>query len=328
MVSGLKNLGNTCFMNSALQCLSHTYELTDLVSKKDVQVKNIDLFVLKEWKDLNALMHSKNCIISPNRFLHSIHESAKQKKNILFTGYAQNDVSEFIMFLFDCFHEATKRDVEMNIKGTNDNNTDEIASLCYTYFKKHFSNQYSDIVSLFYGIHVSHITDTNRVCIQKTPETFFMLHLPIPNKTGTTLMECFQLYTTPNILDGNNQYLHDGKKIDAHQQILFFSLPQILIIDIKRFTNQNKKNETLVSFPHTLDLSSFIVGYKPESFVYELFGICNHMGSVRGGHYTACAKVKDGTWYHFNDMVVQKIENINTLQTNKAYCFFYRKIKK
>ena len=57
---------------------------------------------------------------------------------------------------------------------------------------------------------------------------------------------------------------------------------------------------------------------------YNLFGICNHMGGVQGGHYTAFVKNANNNWYHFNDTNVSKINEKN-LKSQFAYCFFYRK---
>ena len=108
-LTGLSNLGNTCFMNASLQCLSHTEELTQLIERNNRYHK--DGTLLKEYYELHKLMWQKDCIVSPKRFLSCVQETAKKTNMSLFTGYAQNDLPEFIMFLFNSIHESLKREV-------------------------------------------------------------------------------------------------------------------------------------------------------------------------------------------------------------------------
>lgn len=95
---------------------------------------------------------------------------------------------------------------------------------------------------------------------------------------------------------------------------------------MKRFNNRNQKNQILIDFPiENLNLSKYVIGYKKEDYVYDLYGICNHGGSVFGGHYTSYVKNANDKWYHFNDTSVTEVGLINSLISTKAYCLFYRK---
>ena len=68
-----------------------------------------------------------------------------------------------------------------------------------------------------------------------------------------------------------------------------------------------------------LDLSKYVLGYKKDSYVYDLYGICNHNGGTFGGHYTAFVKNANGKWYHFNDTNVTEVRNNADLITPRAY---------
>lgn len=336
-LTGLANLGNTCFMNSTIQCLSHTYEFNNfLESKKYMKYKkdNVESNILVEWDKLRELMWSENCTISPGGFLSNVHKLAKAKDKYIFTGFAQNDLPEFLLFLLDCFHEGIKRPVIMNIKGQAEdgNYKDKLAIKCYTMKRENFKNEYSEIIKLFHGIYVSQIfdidVDDNVEPISVTPETFSMINLPLDTKKKRcSIHDCFDIYTTKERMDGDNQWENPKtkKKQDIDKNIKFFSLPEILIVDFKRFNAQSKKNNMLVDFPiNDLDLSKYVIGYDKDSYKYDLYGICNHSGSTLGGHYTAYVKNANGKWYHFNDTRVEKIKE-SSIVTNKAYCLFYRK---
>jgi ubiquitin C-terminal hydrolase len=152
--------------------------------------------------------------------------------------------------------------------------------------------------------------------------------LPIPeNNKNPSLYDCFDLYVKEEILDGDNAWYNENTKTyeNVTRQILFWSFPNILVIDLKRFFSNNNKNQKLVTIPiDDLDLSKYVIGYKKENYVYDLYGICNHSGSVHGGHYTAYIKNANNKWYSFNDTNVSEI-NSNMLISTKAYCLFYRK---
>ena len=78
-LSGLANLGNTCFINSCMQVLSHTYELNSFLEVETYKRKlknQYESALLLEWDELRKLLWSQNCIFSPNKFLKTIHKIA------------------------------------------------------------------------------------------------------------------------------------------------------------------------------------------------------------------------------------------------------------
>ena len=332
-LSGLSNLGNTCFVNSCMQVLSHTYELNEFLNaehfKKKLKNKH-DSALLLEWDNLRQLLWSNNCIVSPGKFIKTIQKLAQIKDMELFTGYSQNDLPEFLLFVIDCFHNSLSREIKMTISGAVENETDTIAVKCFEMVKNMYSKEYSEVWNLFYAVHVSEISKLETgERIKITPEPYFMIDLPIPeNNKNPTLIDCFEHYVEGETLEGENAWFNDETKerINIKKRIQFWSFPNILTIDFKRFNSRNQKNQILISFPlDNLDLSKYVIGYKKQSYIYELYGVCNHSGGVQGGHYTAYVKNANGKWYHFNDTSVAEIGLIDSIISPKAYCLFYRK---
>jgi ubiquitin C-terminal hydrolase len=329
-LTGLANLGNTCFMNTTLQCLSHSYLFSSFLESgkhKNKIKKKPESLIIMEWDKLREMMWSENCIISPGGFFTAVQKVSKIKDKSLFTGFAQNDLPEFLTFIIDCFHNSIMREVNMNIRGDILTNKDKIAKQCYTMMKNMYKKEYSEVLDIFYGIHVSCVLGENKETLGSNPEPFLMLDLQIPSINNVNLLDCLDAYTCEEILEESNQYVNDdGKKVVA-KQIQFFKLPNILIVTLKRFSNSINKNQCLVDFPvDNMDLSKFVIGYDKDSYKYDLYGICNHRGGVMGGHYYAYVKNKNDIWYEFNDTTVTKI-NSDKIKTPNAYCFFYRKKK-
>ena len=249
----------------------------------------------------------------------------------IFTGFAQNDLPEFLLFMIDCFHVAVQREVVMKISGDIENEKDKLASQCFNMIQQMYAKEYSEIWNIFYAVHVSQIiSHKTGKCLSSTPEPYFMLNLSIPqNNKSPSLIDCLNLYVAGETMEGENAWFNEatGEKEAVDTQIKFWSFPTILAIDLKRFNNRSMKNQILVTFPlENLDLSEYVVGYNKNSYVYDLYGITNHSGNSLGGHYTSFVRVsKSNKWSHFNDTEVKEVTDLTNLVTPKAYCFFYRK---
>jgi ubiquitin carboxyl-terminal hydrolase 8 len=334
-LTGLTNLGNTCFMNTALQCLVHSNTLKDFLNSKKYETrlnKKIESLILLEFDKLRELMWSEDCIISPGGFLSSVQKVAKIKDRTIFTGFAQNDLTEFLVFIIDCFHMSIAREVDMEITGNVKTDDDKLAKSCYGMLKTMYGKEYSEFLDMFYGVHVSEISSLDKKSLALRPEPFLLLDIELADKNSDgeiTLEDCIKSYTKSELLNDDNSYeTDDGNKIEAYKKLSFWKLPDILVIAIKRFSNGIRKDESLVKFPiDDLDMSSHIIGYNKNNYNYELFGICNHIGGIMGGHYYAYIKNENNKWYNFNDSDISEINDISTLTTPSAYCFFYRKKK-
>ena len=159
--TGLANLGNTCFMNSALQCLINTQELNNFLDTGKYKLKlskKPEALILCEWDNLRKLMWSEDCTISPGGFVGSIQKVARIKNRIIFTGFSQNDLTEFLNFLTECFHTAISREVKMNITGNILNETDKMAKECYEMMKTMYKKEYSEFLNMFFEKSVHGVT--------------------------------------------------------------------------------------------------------------------------------------------------------------------------
>lgn len=341
---GLTNLGNTCFLNSCVQLLNYTDELANIPSDASTENVRDDHAVFQEWRELRNLMldargRMTNPVATPGKFVKKIHDVAKIKGRDLFTGWAQNDLPEFLLFMIECMHNSRKRAVKTNIKGSTQSDTDSLALDCYKMLKDNYARgDYSEISDVFYGVYVSRLfTPDGSVLHSNKPESYCILDLPIPTPIATakssrqvTLIDCFDAFVGDELLTG---WMNEktNQKEPVRKNIAFWSFPKILIITLKRYSPDGRnKNGALVDFPlDNLDLSKYVVGYKANSYKYKLFGVANHMGGIMGGHYTAFGKTErtgtdENKWYCFNDAEVTEIDP-RMVVSPYSYCLFYRK---
>uniref|UniRef100_A0A8C6LYI5 ubiquitinyl hydrolase 1 n=1 Tax=Nothobranchius furzeri TaxID=105023 RepID=A0A8C6LYI5_NOTFU len=157
-----------------------------------------------------------------------------------------------------------------------------------------------------------------------------------------TLEQCLNLFTKPEVLAPEEAWYCPKcqQHREASKQLLLWRLPNVLIIQLKRFSFRSfiwrDKINDMVDFPvRNLGLSKFCIGQKDEMQqppVYDLYAVINHYGGMIGGHYTAYARLpsdknsqrSDVGWRLFDDSTVTMVDESQVV-TRYAYVLFYRR---
>ncbi|XP_037250432.1 ubiquitin carboxyl-terminal hydrolase 8 isoform X2 [Falco biarmicus] len=331
-LTGLRNLGNTCYMNSILQCLCNAPHLADYFNRNlyqdDINRSNFlghKGEVAEEFGVImKALWTGQYKYISPKDFKITIG-----KINDQFAGYSQQDSQELLLFLMDGLHEdLNKADNRKRYKEENNDHLDDFKAAELAWHKHKQLNE-SIIVALFQGQFKSTVQCLTCHKKSRTFEAFMYLSLPLASTSKCTLQECLRLFSKEEKLTDNNRFYcsHCKTRRDSLKKIEIWKLPPVLLVHLKRFSYDGRwkqKLQTSVDFPlETLDLSQYVIGPKNNLKRYNLFSVSNHYGGLDGGHYTAyCKNASKQRWFKFDDHEVSEI-SASSVKSSAAYILFY-----
>lgn len=331
-LTGLRNLGNTCYMNSILQCLCNAPHLADYFNRNCYQddINRSNLLghkgeVAEEFGIImKALWTGQYRYISPKDFKVTIG-----KINDQFAGYSQQDSQELLLFLMDGLHEdLNKADNRKRHKEDNNDHLDDFKAAEHAW-QKHKQLNESIIVALFQGQFKSTVQCLTCHKKSRTFEAFMYLSLPLASTSKCTLQDCLRLFSKEEKLTDNNRFYcsHCRARRDSLKKIEIWKLPPVLLVHLKRFSYDGRwkqKLQTSVDFPlENLDLSQYVIGPKNTLKKYNLFSVSNHYGGLDGGHYTAyCKNAARQRWFKFDDHEVSDI-SVSSVKSSAAYILFY-----
>ncbi|XP_004396608.1 PREDICTED: ubiquitin carboxyl-terminal hydrolase 8 isoform X3 [Odobenus rosmarus divergens] len=331
-LTGLRNLGNTCYMNSILQCLCNAPHLADYFNRNCYQddINRSNLLghkgeVAEEFGIImKALWTGQYRYISPKDFKITIG-----KINDQFAGYSQQDSQELLLFLMDGLHEdLNKADNRKRHKEENNDHLDDFKAAEHAW-QKHKQLNESIIVALFQGQFKSTVQCLTCHKKSRTFEAFMYLSLPLASTSKCTLQDCLRLFSKEEKLTDNNRFYcsHCRTRRDSLKKIEIWKLPPVLLVHLKRFSYDGRwkqKLQTSVDFPlENLDLAQYVIGPKNNLKKYNLFSVSNHYGGLDGGHYTAyCKNAARQRWFKFDDHEVSDI-SVSSVKSSAAYILFY-----
>ncbi|KAF9429781.1 ubiquitin-specific protease doa4 [Entomortierella beljakovae] len=349
--TGLTNLGNTCFMNSVIQCLIATPPLSrfflDGSFKRHINMKNplgTQGKLASAFSDLIRSMWSgQSLVISPTSFRNAIGGFAPQ-----FKGTEQHDSQEFLSFLLDGLHEDLKMLPRLPPPGDDEGSEADEARMealpeyeaSEIAWQRYLRRDHSIIVDLFQG------QFKNRLCCTKCGKTsttynsFMYLALPIrakvSGKNPQTLTSCLNAFVEPETMDGDNAWNCPNckKARKATKQLTISRVPDVLLIQLKRFSSDGpfkNKIKAMVQYPsQDLDLTQYLPrrpgGAPPEPAIYDLYAVSNHSGEVSSGHYTACVRGEaPNSWINFDDSRVSPCDGSVAVSEHGYTLFYVRK---
>ena len=202
---GLNNLGNTCYINSTIQCLSNSFDLTKYFLleyyKNDINTGNKlgsnGIIAKKYYSLINKMWFGTDNKIKPSAFIDNFKKLKKQ-----FEGYRQQDAQEFLSVLLDQLHEDLNRITDkpyIELLEKQNNEDDLIASK--RWWDLHKKREDSIIIDLFNGQFKSETIC--QVCNKSsiTYDPFMSLCFPVPKAHKKSLFKILNYNTITKLLE-------------------------------------------------------------------------------------------------------------------------------
>jgi ubiquitin C-terminal hydrolase len=266
--TGLENFGNTCYINSIVQCLYHVSAFRD-----NLILENSTSSITKSLKDLFYKLGRRSSV-SPTDLVSSLKKEFSSFRNL----YHQ-DAQELFSFMMN--------DLILDFSSTSRQG-------------KTGKKVNSWLQKLFIG--TTSTTTTCLTCENTTTrnEEFLDLSLEI----NGDLLECLREFEKVELLDGLNKFYCEGECNGSYQEarkrIFILNFPPVLVIHLKRFKyspEQEKFVKIKDSVPYPLHLN---LGNRP----YNLVSVCIHIGpGAHSGHYISIVKNSD-EWFLVDDDAV------------------------
>jgi ubiquitin C-terminal hydrolase len=304
---GLANLGATCYINACIVSLAFCGIFREMVLNGDYKLNDE---LMGELQDVYKKIWVEKHGVIPRGLIKTLKSKISE-----IDIHMQNDIGEFFVLFIDKLNNSICSHAAPPFGGKSYSRTrfGVMSKKMDDEWARMHKNAYSEIIPLFYGQTINQIKCHKCSKLIQSMDVISTLMVPVPEKK-CTLEECLSLYLDDERVETTCEKCN--VKGNNTRSWMIWRYPKILVICLKRFTYDLRKNNVYVEVPEDLEMGNH---------KYTLRSVANHMGSYMGGHYMAyCKHGDDNKWYEYDDDVVREL-GTNMPLMQHAYMLFYEK---
>lgn len=318
-LSVLKSVNNTSFINCIIQCLSNTQPFVDYfisgISEKEFDIDSeTNCLITKEFGNILSSIWLKNeNPVNTAAFLEAIRSI-----NTDFNIQTENDAHEFLIFLFDQFHNDLYRKAS-GLPGELEFSGDPIEIEAAKSWQDSLLSNSSIIADLFQG--QLRFKAQCKNCGKYTYhfDSYICLRFPVRNHMKT-LYECIQDFIDSSFAQQEMYCNHCTQTAVTSRKVEIWKLPPVLIINLKRI---DEEPGPVLDYPvYGLDMSKLVSGPFKHPPKYELFAFVKQPIHQNGKYSSVCRNRMNDHWYEFEENRLMNFPE-EKLKNDLAYTLFY-----
>lgn len=316
---GIHNGGATCYIASAIQCMSHCESFLKFILTAN---PSDDMPLTQSLRSVIMDCWIRQKVSDPRNLLQSLKHSLSDILEI----HCQNDVMEFITLFVDKINDEAGTRRARKEKDTKHSGLKALINQMDVEWTNTHALCHSKIIPMFFSQNIIQMECQCCQAKEHLSEVLMNLSVSFPDEQQPP-MSIHELIRTAYASETIQKRKCDACNVETSgaRSLRIWRLPHIMIVHLKRFDARSRKLTRMVDVPDMLDFEDLYM--YDETAKYKLKSIACHVGACQGGHYFAACMHPTGRWFMYDDDdEPRELKGFADIKSELYYALFYERI--